>query len=45
VDKAVFGITAGQEVAKSLFDEVRQPVSALGGIGQEAVEFLGDDSV
>jgi hypothetical protein len=23
VDKAVFGITAGQKVAKSLFDEVR----------------------
>jgi len=40
VDEAVFGITASQKVAKGLFDELREPVPALGGIGEKVIELV-----
>ena len=45
VNESVVRIAAGEEVAKSVLDEIRQGVAARGGARQKAVEFPGYEAV
>jgi hypothetical protein len=44
-NEPVLGDSTGQEVAERRFDEGRQRMAAGFGLGKEAVQFGGDDSV